>query len=91
MVLPLPLIPLRIYLLSPIFDPVTGKEKKRHGWGVEFSSLGSMSLGDFHRIYRSELLKLIANSYLPFLRLVGILAAILFLFTVVMMVVGRLI
>jgi hypothetical protein len=91
MVLQLPLIPLRVYLLDPAIDPMTGKEKKRYGWGIEFSSQGSMSLGDFHRIYGSELLKLIANSYLPFLRLYGILAALLFLFAIVMTVVGRLI
>jgi hypothetical protein len=91
LVLQLPLIPLRIYLLNPAIDPVTGKEKKRYGWGIEFSSLGSMSLGDFHSIYRSELLKLIANSYLPFLRLYGILAALLFLFAIIMTVVSRLI
>jgi hypothetical protein len=91
MVLQLPLIPLRIYLLDPAIDPVTGKEKKRHGWGIEFSSQGSMSLGDFRRIYGSELLKLMANSYLPVLRLVGILAALVFLFAIIMTVVARLI
>jgi hypothetical protein len=91
MLLQLPLIPLRIYLLNPAMDPVTGKEKKRHGWGSEFSSLGSISFGNFHRIYRSELPKLIARSYLPFLRLYGILAAILFLFSLIMVGVSHLI
>jgi hypothetical protein len=91
MLLQLPLIPLRIYLLNPAIDPVTGKEKKRHGWGTEFSSLGSISFGDFYRIYRSELLKLIAKSYLPVLRLYGGFAAFLFLFAIIMTVVARLI
>jgi hypothetical protein len=89
-----PLIPLRIYLLTPMIDAATGKAKNDHrlpgGWGIEFRVYGSMSLRDFHKIYGSGLLKLLLNSYVSFLWLVVVLFGVLLVLTFIFLAIGLL-
>ena len=87
-----PLIPLRIYLLTPVIDAATGKAKNDHrlpgGWGLEIRIHGSMSLRNFRKIYGSELLKLLLNSYVSFLWLVGALFVLLLVVTFIALAFG---
>jgi hypothetical protein len=93
-ILHFPIIPLRIYLLSPIIDAATGKElhyRLSSGWPTlsrtEYRFHASMSLRDFYEVYGFGLLRFIWQAYLIFLWLLvmlfGLLVALTIFFTVV--------